>query len=366
MYRLLYRCLELLFDNTKLVSVTRRGAGYSIMMLHIVKNEQQRTRPLLKSVMDRTIALLKNYRATDASNVEKFDRLEALLLHYIGVLVRDSELREATSHYYNEILLVTLKRIEHPEWTEFNAALQLFGALIPKIVGQKLAKDFDAAAGNENNDITYDEIIRKLPTACEYILNYFASKQDLNTDTRTTVLFLGFLSKVKHLPKEIRANECSFLHRIRELMWHLLAHRCESVRKLAALCFVRAHDFRLELPQALISISNILGNINNENLFLGFIATLEEGIRRMQHESMHISDEAYKYFMQLRSSLTNLKLQHKYEPYSISKLLDVLFLVGIDAQVSIVQDLLRAPAACEAAIGFDVWQQSAEKFMRTS
>uniref|UniRef100_A0A0K8W3X0 Thyroid adenoma-associated n=1 Tax=Bactrocera latifrons TaxID=174628 RepID=A0A0K8W3X0_BACLA len=363
-YHLLYNCLELLFDNTKQVSVTRRGAGYSIMMLHIVKNEQHRTRPLLKSVMDRTIALLKNYCATDASHVEKFDRLEALLLHYVGVLVRDTELREATSHYYNEILLVTLKRIEHPEWTEFNAALQLFGALIPKIVGQTMAKDFDAAAGNENNDITYDEIIRKLPTACDYILNYFASKQDLNTDTRTTVLFLGFLSKVKHLPKQIEANECSFLQRIRELMWHLLAHRCESVRKLAALCFVRAHDFRLELPQALISISNILGNVSNENLFLGFIATLAEGILRMQHESLHINDGAYKDFMQrLRSSLADLKLKNKYEPYSISKLLDIFLLVGFDAQVSIVQELLHAPTADEAAIGYDVWQQCAGKFM---
>ncbi|XP_039958522.1 uncharacterized protein LOC120773590 [Bactrocera tryoni] len=363
-YHLLDNCLELLFDNTKQVSVTRRGAGYSIMMLHIVKNEQQRTRPLLKSVMDRTIALLKNYCANYASHVEKFDRLEALLLHYLGVLVRDTELREATSHYYNEILLVTLKRIEHPEWTEFNAALQLFGALIPKIVGQTLAKDYDAAAGNENNDITYDEIIRKLPTACDYILNYFASKQDLNTDTRTTVLFLGFLSKVKHLPKKIGANECSFLQRIRELMWHLLAHRCESVRKLAALCFVRAHDFRLELPQALINISNILGNVNNENLFLGFIATVGEGILRMQHESMHINDGAYKDFMQrLRSSLANLKLTNKYKPYSISKLLDIFLLVGFDAQVNIVQELLRAPTADQAAIGYDVWQQCAEKFM---
>ncbi|XP_050334630.1 uncharacterized protein LOC126762138 [Bactrocera neohumeralis] len=363
-YHLLDNCLELLFDNTKQVSVTRRGAGYSIMMLHIVKNEQQRTRPLLKSVMDRTIALLNNYCANYASHVEKFDRLEALLLHYLGVLVRDTELREATSHYYNEILLVTLKRIEHPEWTEFNAALQLFGALIPKIVGQTLAKDYDAAAGNENNDITYDEIIRKLPTACDYILNYFASKQDLNTDTRTTVLFLGFLSKVKHLPKKIGANECSFLQRIRELMWRLLAHRCESVRKLAALCFVRAHDFRLELPQALINISNILGNVNNENLFLGFIATVGEGILRMQHESMHINDGAYKDFMQrLRSSLANLKLTNKYKPYSISKLLDIFLLVGFDAQVNIVQELLRAPTADQAAIGYDVWQQCAEKFM---
>ncbi|XP_036217030.2 uncharacterized protein [Bactrocera oleae] len=366
-YHLLDNCLELLFDNTKQVSITRRGAGYSIMMLHIVKNEQQRTRPLLKNVMNRTIALLKNYRATDGSNVGNFDRLEALLLHYLGVLVRDTELREATSHYYNEILLVTLKRIEHPEWTEFNAALQLFGALVPKIVGQTLAKDFDAAAGNENNDITYDEIIRKLPTACDYILNYFASKQDLNTDTRTTVLFLGFLSKVKHLPKQIGVHECSFLHRIRELMWRLLAHRCESVRKMAALCFVRAHDFRLELPQALISISNILGNVSNQNLLLGFIATLAEGILRMQHESMCINDGAYKDFMQqLRSSLANFKLTHKYEPYSISKLLDIFLLVGFDAQVSIVQELLCAPTADEAAIGYDVWQQCAEKFKSKS
>ncbi|XP_054725195.1 uncharacterized protein LOC129235400 [Anastrepha obliqua] len=360
-YLLLDNCLQLLFDNTKQVSVTRRGAGYSLMMLHIVKSEQQRSRPLLKRVVEKCIGLLNKCRVNDASHADNFDRFEALLLHYLGVLVRDTELRDATSHYYNEILWVTLKRIEHTEWTEFNAALQLFGALIPKIVGQTPAKDFDDAAGNENNDVTYDEIIRKLPTACDYILNYFTVNSDITT--RTMVLFLGFLSKVKHLPKQPEPIQLSFLQHIRELMWRLLAHRCESVRKLAALCFARAHDFSHELPHALLSVSNILENIADENFFLGLVFTLAEGILRIKHESLHTNDRAQKIFMQqLRMSLANLKLTHHYKPYSLCKLLDVFVLVGLDSQMTVVQKLLEISVE-EDAIGYEVYQERVAKFI---
>ncbi|CAD6993872.1 uncharacterized protein LOC101451958 [Ceratitis capitata] len=363
-YSLLYNCLDFLLDNKPQVSVTRRGAGFSIMMLHIVKNEQQRTRPLLKSVMEKILTLLKSFEATGTTTVQTYDRLEALLLHYLCVLVRDTELRDAASYYYKDILLVTLKRIEHPEWTEFNAALQLFGALVPKIVGQSPAKDFEAPAGNENNDITYDEIVRKLPTICEYILNYFDAKKDLNTNINTTILFLSFLAKIKHLPKQIEPSECAFLHRIRVLTWHLLAHRCDNVRKLAALCFVRAHDFRLELPQAILNISNMVGNVNDENLFLGLLATISEGVLRMQHESMHTSDEGHKCFLkELRSSLTDLKVGQKYTPYTLSKLFDICILVDLNSQSGIMQELLKTVSTFDdAAIGLDVFQQSVQKF----
>ncbi|XP_036323262.1 uncharacterized protein LOC118737091 [Rhagoletis pomonella] len=359
-YLLLYKCLDLLFDNTKQVSVTRRGAGYSLMMLHIVKNEQQRSRPLLKRVMEKCIRLINEKRLNNASDADNYDRFETLLLHYLGVLVRDTELRDATSHYYNEMLLVALKRIEHPEWTEFNAALQLFGALIPKIVGQTPAKDLDDAVGNGNNDITYDEIIRKLPTACDCLLNYFEAK--CNQSTRTTVLLLGFLSKVKHLPKQTEPYECSFLQRIRQQMWRLLAHRCESVRKLAALCFVRAHDFSHELPSALLSISSILHLISDENLFLGLIFTLVEGVLRIRHESMHINDAETKNFIQkLQSYLASLELIPQYKPYTLSKLMDLLLLVGTDCHSKIAQQLLQTTVE-EDSIGYDEFQVSASKF----
>ncbi|XP_067617529.1 uncharacterized protein [Eurosta solidaginis] len=376
-YTLLENCIDLLYDNTKQVSTTRRGAGYSIMMLHIIKNEQPRMRPILKRVMEKSMRLLNTYRVAinEASTVtENFDRFEPLLLHYLGVLVRDTELRDALSPYHNEILLITLKRIENPDWSEFNAALQLFGALIPKIVGQTPAKDYEETTANENNDITYDEIIRKLPTACNYILDYFSKKKqqrqyDQSISTRTTVLFLGFLSKVKHLPKrvEIEKDElitsCPFIERIRELTWRLLAHRCERVRKLAALSFVRAHDFRIELPQALLSISSILGNLFDENFLMGLLFTLVEGILRLQHESLHTNNVGCKEFIRkLRFSFTNLKLStEKYKPYTLAKMLDIFCMVGLKRDDKIVQTLFYNSANSDS-IGYDVWQQSAAKF----
>jgi len=50
--KMLCDALSLLFQQENLVSTTRRGAGFAIMFLHVVKNDEQAEMPILKHARD--------------------------------------------------------------------------------------------------------------------------------------------------------------------------------------------------------------------------------------------------------------------------------------------------------------------------
>jgi len=135
-FQMLHDCLERkLLTESRQVSTTRRGAGFAIMFLHVLKNDNPRQRLLLHRAVQQILQRLNGDRSAEIVSLDSnHDRLEALVLHYLCVLVRDTELRPAMSKYYNEILLVAMEHITNPEWTISNAALQLFGANLGKLV----------------------------------------------------------------------------------------------------------------------------------------------------------------------------------------------------------------------------------------
>ena len=355
-FNLLHVCLEQLYkENESSVSNTRRGAGFSIMFLHIVKNEEQRTRPILKRAVE---YLLKTPQKTTTSlNETNCDRLEALHLHFLCVLVRDCELREAMSIYYNEIIMAAVKQIDHNEWTICNAALQLFGALVPKIVGQKQANEFEEPLPWEPSEVTFSEINRKLPKACDYIIKYCLNEK---SSTRSIILFLEFLHKVEYIFKgELNSENPVFNYR--QLMWSLLQHNAEKVRKLAAKCFIRAHEFRFELPQILQQITLILFSIKNENFFEGLLYCLHEGILKLKHESHFIIPlEIYNEI----ENETKESLRKTFQPqqncfykcFTLCKLWDLLKLLNHTELMKQLKDLMQPLHENDSKmLGYDLW-----------
>ncbi|XP_037947793.1 uncharacterized protein LOC119679484 [Teleopsis dalmanni] len=355
-YKLLHDCIELLFFDEQQVSNTRRGAGFSIMFLHIVKNEVPRGRPLLKGAINKILTILNTTRTAEVVD-SNFDRLEALTLHYLCVLLRDAELREAMTQYQNEIVMSAIKCIDNPDWVICNAALQLFGALIPKIVGQKQSTEFETPMAWESAEITHNDIIRKLPQAYAYMLRYCAKSDVSINSTRSVILFLEFFVKVEHVlmndPDDITA-----LMEFRTSMWTLLSHNYEKVRKLAAICLIRAHEFRYELPHLLLSIASIIFNIKNENFFEGLIFTLIEGLAKINHESLYITTEVenMKFLQSLQAVLLeNFKLNN-FKCYTLCKLIDLLLLVNFDKESLIVTELVKHKVS-QNSVGYEDWIQ---------
>lgn len=354
-YALLHKLLQQLYDNSgkREVSTTRRGAGFSIMFLHIVKNEELRSRPILRRVIRHLLILPKagNEYSNSPTNC---DRTEALHLHYLCVLVRDTELREAMSKYYNDIMMAAVTHIDNPEWTICNAALQLLGALVPKIVGQRQATEFDEALLWEPSEVTFCEVTRKLDMSYEYILNYCLGEK---AATGSIILFLEFLHKVEYIHKE-DMEAPKTVKEFRHLMWCLLCHPCEKVRKLSAKCFVRSHEFSHELPNALQGIAKIIFKVKNENFFEGLVHTLHQGILKLQHDFKHVITEEDLEELLNAIAVTlhqNFSLKYRYKYYTLCKLWDLLQLLN---SVEIMEELRTiAFNEIDYPIAYDLWLQ---------
>ncbi|KAH8388482.1 hypothetical protein KR093_007625, partial [Drosophila rubida] len=341
--QLLHDCLEReLLSECRQVSTTRRGAGFSIMFLHVLKNDNPRHQ-LLHRAVQRILQRLQELRACapNAASTNNHDRWEALALHYLCVLVRDTELRQATCKYYNEIMLLAMAHIDHAEWTISNAALQLFGASLGKLVGQRQATEFETKLAWEPSELNYEELACLLPKACEHMLRCCDSKE---VTSSSIILFLGFLSKVEHLCTTGQEQlSTQLLLRFRRLSWRLLRHNCEQVRLLAATCFVRAHEFRCDLPAALLKSAKLTTRLREDNFYEGLLYTLHAGVLKLQHEARHVWTAAQMEHFQLQLlealQVTAEQVQH-FKAYTLNVLLQLLLLLEATEKATIVRELL--------------------------
>ncbi|XP_020799730.1 uncharacterized protein LOC110177374 [Drosophila serrata] len=329
-FQMLYDCLEReLLTESRQVSTTRRGAGFAIMFLHVLKNDNPRQRVILHRAVQQILKRLNDKRLAentppDSSN---HDRWEALVLHYLCVLVRDTELRPAMSKYYNEILLVAMEHIDNAEWTISNAALQLFGASLGKLVGQRQATEFESRPTWEPSELDYDELGCLLPKACEHMLEC-CDRQEV---TSSIILFLAFLSKVEHLRTSGGRDPSPLLLRFRRLSWRLLRHKCDQVRQLAATCFVRSHEFRCDLPAVLLTSAKLAARLDEENFYEGLIYTLTSGVQKLRHEARHVWAEQRlkEFFEELLTSLDVTKERvSRFKPYTRDVLNELLKMLG--------------------------------------
>ncbi|KAI8046175.1 uncharacterized protein LOC128251912 [Drosophila gunungcola] len=339
-FQMLHDCLEReLLTESRQVSTTRRGAGFAIMFLHVLKNDNPRQRLLLHRAVQQILQRLNGDRSADNVSLDSnHDRWEALVLHYLCVLVRDTELRPAMSKYYNEILLVAMEHIDNPEWTISNAALQLFGANLGKLVGQRQATEFETRPAWEPSELDYDELGCLLPKACEHMLEC-CDRQEV---TSSIILFLAFLSKVEHLRTSGGKEPNPLLLRFRRLSWRLLRHKCDQVRQLAATCFVRSHEFRCDLPAALLVSAKLAANLDEENFYEGLIYTLTSGVLKLQHEARHVwsAGRLERFFEELLISLEVTERVRRFKPYTLNVLLELLKLLGSADKAALVESLV--------------------------
>ncbi|EDW14993.1 uncharacterized protein LOC6573451 [Drosophila mojavensis] len=341
-FELLHDCLEReLLSECRQVSTTRRGAGFSIMFLHVVKNDDPRQRSLLHRAVQRILERLNGSSSDEAAGSSNHDRWEALALHYLCVLVRDTELRPAMCKYYNEIMLVAIEHIDHTEWTISNAALQLFGASLGKLLGQRQATEFDTKLEWEPSEMNYEELACQLPKACEHMLSCCSGTKA----TSSIILFLGFLSKVEHLCTTGQPQQSTqLLQRFRRLSWRLLRHRCEQVRQLAATCFVRAHEFRCDLPAVLLASAKKASQLKDDNFYEALLFTMQAGVLKLQHEARHVwtAERMQRYQLQLLTALAVDEQVARFKAYTLNVLLQLLTLLKATEQMAIVRQLLDA------------------------
>lgn len=219
-------CLKVLFESITTASYSRRGAGFSILVLNLIRNDRQAGKPLLEKLLERIFK-----QPSDSLLIS----VNGVFLHYLSMLVRDSSLTQNILPHLNEIASLCLEKIESSDWNVRNAALQLFGALVPKIVGQRQHSDSDWEACQ----CTIAELKATMPKIYGFL--NFCLEHHQKISRTLLIAVLSLLSNVESRPltrDEVVPDD------IQGHLFRLLGHPVEKVRCLSALCFVRLNGHR--------------------------------------------------------------------------------------------------------------------------
>ncbi|KAM3956384.1 tRNA (32-2'-O)-methyltransferase regulator THADA-like [Aphomia sociella] len=145
---------ELISDASTMSSVTRRGAGLSIMVHRIVSSDMKKGKPLFHYFMEtllETCDSIEDMPSTlnEAPDIDnQRDLPKAIYVHFLTRIVIDSSLASDMMHYSAKLAELAFYNLTSAHWQIRNAALQLYGALIPKLIGQK------KASGSEDETVS--------------------------------------------------------------------------------------------------------------------------------------------------------------------------------------------------------------------
>ncbi|CAH0727014.1 unnamed protein product, partial [Brenthis ino] len=240
---------DLFFETSKMSSVTRRGAGLSIMVHRIVSNDIKKGKPLfhyfMKTLLNKCNKLEdcpKTDRNVD-TDVEK-DLPKAIYIHFLTRIVTDSSLASECMYYSAELAALAFDNLTNSHWQIRNAALQLYGALIPKLIGQKKASGTD---DETLATVACDEFRTHSPKLWEYIIEQIHKPNgtDIIQAHSNLVPILNVLSSVarrynfKYDILEQETYELSLLPNL----FNLLGSPIYTVRRITSQCIINMYSF---------------------------------------------------------------------------------------------------------------------------
>ncbi|CAH4034653.1 unnamed protein product [Pieris brassicae] len=189
---LLERKLKELLLEAKMASVTRRGAGLSIMVHRIVSSDMKKGKPLFHYFMNILLEACKDLDGINDCNPEK-DLPKAIHIHFLTRIVMDSSLASEMMFYSARLAEVAFNNLRSSHWQIRNAALQLYGALIPKLIGQKKASGLDEETVST---VACDEFRTHSPKLWDFIGNQLENTDDNLLSHSDLVPILNILSSV--------------------------------------------------------------------------------------------------------------------------------------------------------------------------
>lgn len=325
-------------------------------MFHsLLKNDSKSSKPLFHHAIK---ILLENTRPRKKSEIcENHDSLESLALHYLCCIVRDTILREEVESYYDEIILISIERIDSQEWTIRNGALQLFGAILPKVVGQQFGVDDEVPDEWQSNEVTYLELSIKYPKTCKYILDY-CEKPEVSPSS--VILFLQFLSRVEYFKKS-DSEICLLVDNFRELHVKFLSHKIEKIRKLAATCLVSANDFQVELPAMLQSLVPKLRTSSNENFTQGVLFVLLDGLKKLKAEWKFNDILDWQQFSEHFKIQVSENLSHNVSFYTKVYYIELFRSLNLNFNDEKIRTFLLSKQDNSNSLGYDLYKQAMDK-----
>ncbi|XP_060804249.1 uncharacterized protein LOC106135725 [Amyelois transitella] len=271
-YTLLKKKLkDLILEAGAMSSVTRRGAGLSIMVHRIVSNDMKRGKPLFHYFMATLLeACNKAGLVPEESNIDnQKDLPQAIYIHFLTRIVTDSSLASDMMYYSAKLAALAFGNLTSPRWQIRNAALQLYGALIPKLIGQKKAsgKDDETVA-----TVACDEFRTHSPALWTHITQSLeASSNTLEVQSHSNLVpilnILGNIARRYNFSSNIETHKHSDENLLKCLI--LLLHSpLYIIRRLTVKCIFNLFSFE-DMYDVIIT-----QDINSENFLHGILVLL--------------------------------------------------------------------------------------------
>lgn len=271
------------------------------------------------------------------------DNRLASVLHFLCVLVKDGELRSPLTSYMVDIFAIAIATIESPEWTVRNASLQLFGAIVPKLVGQTqyFENDIDWLPVY----IVYTDIVIKSHRMHLKILSLL---ERCDQPSVLLVALLELLARIEVIGYTYE-GEPMHMDRFKDLFYRFVSYNSEKVRILAARCLCRFHKF-VEIPSFVLGIASILCETGDANFKHGLCLTMtcalkkyESDVRYTQFDERELLIDGVRQFFELHQVRFDTS-SHYYLRFYVY---DLLELVGFQRMDRVVLDTMfgveRAP-----------------------
>ncbi|XP_072945916.1 uncharacterized protein [Epargyreus clarus] len=268
---------ELISETSNMASVTRRGAGLSIMIHRIVSSDMKKGKPLFHYFMQVLLATCNklpqpstNENDIDTSN-EK-DLPKAIYIHFLTRIVTDSSLASDMMYYSAKLAEVAFDNLNSSCWQIRNAALQLYGSLIPKLIGQKKNS---GASEEVIATVAVDEFRTHSPKLWEYMVKQLKNSTESCDVVHTHNNLVPILSILANMaPMYSFSNENELDEELLPSLISLLGSPIYVVRRLTAKCLLNIYPFQ--------DILNVLLNSScqTENCLHGSLLLLNEFIKQ--------------------------------------------------------------------------------------
>ncbi|XP_012521796.1 uncharacterized protein LOC105828129 [Monomorium pharaonis] len=255
-------------DEEESLSLTRRGAGLTIMFHKLVVSDDRRNRPIvhfaIQTLLDSLDSKNKEKQLSASSEMAVFNSLEneekqpsslesvetgkdsplARRLHFLRALVADKEIHAHLVSYMEEICLTCFKYMQSDVWIIRNASLQLYGAVMPRLVGQCTEKSDETF--NFGDGYSVNHFVMHYPKLTSHVWKQLREvSEKCGTSNATLRCYAGVMPILTMLSK-LSMSGCDlvdypakmFTVKVKCLLLVFLGNPMIHVRQLAAKAYV--------------------------------------------------------------------------------------------------------------------------------
>ncbi|KYN17248.1 PREDICTED: uncharacterized protein LOC108763497 [Trachymyrmex cornetzi] len=284
-------------DTKKSLHLTRRGAGLSIMFHKLVVSDNRNNRPTVHFAVETLLHSLKNISVTIVRNVETGeDSPWAKRLHFLRALVADKEIHAQLVPYMEDICLTCFKYMESDVWTVRNASLQLYGAVVPRLVGQCTRKGDEAFDFGDGYSVNH--FVTHYPMLTSHM---WAQLRDVSKIRGTSNTALRSYSNVVHtliVLSKLSTSGCDlvdypariFATKFKHLLLTFLGNPMIHVRQLAAKAYTALTPFNKTNSEIKAIRQKILSSHDN-NMSHGCLLTCKYLREKFIHNTRNLVHE---------------------------------------------------------------------------